>query len=162
MYRPAITLLFTSAVALVTMAPGVGPPNPPAGYCRNNAVVNTNTGLEFGTSLVTTAGSITIAPNGNYQTTGGVIQAGGIISPASFDITGCADNTFVIVLPDSATLSSATSSMMVDNFSSDLEASGVLDASGLATMSVGARLNISAAQAPGAYSGSFVVEAIFQ
>jgi hypothetical protein len=95
-------------------------------------------------------------------TTGGVIPFVSLSHAARFDVAGCQDYVYNIVLPSTITLSSSTSSMSMDNFVSQPANTGVLDATGNQELIVGATLNVGTAQPAGTYSGSFVVEVVFQ
>lgn len=157
-----IVLLQTSNGLAVGPPPGVGPPNPPPNFCKNTAQITASTtGISFGNIGVTTGGSVSVDPNGFVSSSGGVVLLGGITNAAIFDVTGCADYAYTIVLPASVTLTSATGSMVMDNINSNPSGSGLLDATGYQQMQVGGRLNVTAGQPSGSYSGSFIVEVVF-
>lgn len=170
-YRFFIFSLLLSLQASVSLAvqpdnpgppPGVGPPNPPPGYCSNTAQITaTTTGISFGDIGVTTGGSVTVDPTGFVSASGGVILLGGITNAAIFDVTGCADYSYTVVLPATVTLTSTNGSMVMDNIVSTPNGSGLLDATGYQQINVGGRLNINSGQVSGAYSGTFIVEVVF-
>lgn len=108
------------------------------------------------------AGTVVLSTSDIRTTTGGVTPFVSLSQAAHFDINGCKDFAYNIVLPDTITLSSTSSSMTMNNFISQPASSGVLDATGYQELVVGATLNVDAAQAPGSYAGSFIVEVVFQ
>src|ERR1700734_1145333 len=109
--------------------------------------------MNFGNVAVsaTTAGTAVLAPAGT-RTTGG---AGGVTLPAttgtvaaaSFTVSGQASYTYAITLPVSCTISSGSNTMAVNNFTSNPATTGALSAGGVQTLTVGATLNVAAAQA---------------
>ena len=131
------------------------------GICNSIARITKQSDLSFGAMLVDYAGTISIDTNDSTTTTGGVSRFGGAISTARFQVRGCPDKVYSIVLPTQTTLNTAAASMNVDNFISN-PAVGLLDPNGNQNLAVGARLNISTSQAPGDYTGSFAVEVIFE
>jgi len=131
------------------------------GVCNSLARITKQADLSFGAMLVNYAGTITIDTNGNAITTGGISRFGGAISTSRFQVRGCPDKAYTIILPSQTSLNSASSSMSVDNFIAN-PSIGLLDPNGNQDLSVGARLNISSLQAPGDYSGTFTVEVVFE
>jgi hypothetical protein len=119
-----------------------------------------NTDMNFGNVAVsaTLAGTVVLDPAG-ARTTGG---AGGVTLPATsgtvaaanFTVSGQSGYTYAITLPSSCTITDASShTMIVNTFTSTPSATGVL-ASGSQTLTVGATLNVSAAQAAGVYTNA--------
>ena len=116
--------------------------------------------MNFGNVAVsaTTAGTAVLAPAGT-RTTGG---AGGVTLPAttgtvaaaSFTVSGQALYTYAITLPASCTISSGSNTMTVNAFTSFPATTGTLSSGGSQTLNVGATLNVSAAQAAGAYTNA--------
>jgi len=131
------------------------------GVCNSVARITKLTDLSFGAMLVDYTGSLVIDTNDGVSTTGGVTRFSGAISTSRFQVTGCPDKAYTIILPDIVTISSTTSSMNVDSFISN-PVTGLLDPNGKQDISVGARLNVITSQAPGDYSGSFPVEVAFE
>jgi len=112
--------------------------------------------MHFGNVAVTsTSGSVTMDPAGNRTPNGGVTLpvVNGPVAAASFDITGEPNYTYAITLPSAATtLTNATAqTMTVDQFTSSPTPTGTLSAAGTETVTVGATLNVAAAQAAGTY-----------
>jgi hypothetical protein len=117
--------------------------------------------LNFGNVAVsaTVAGTAVLAPAGT-RTTGG---AGGVtlpattgtVSAASFNVSGQASYTYAITLPTTCTIADGSShTMTVNAFTSLPATTGTLSSGGTQTLTVGATLNVSAAQASGAYTNS--------
>ncbi|MCF8450820.1 MAG: DUF4402 domain-containing protein [Taibaiella sp.] len=120
--------------------------------------------MNFGNVAVsaTLAGTVIMTPAG-IRTTGG---AGGVtlpattgtVSAASFTVSGSASYTYDITLPSTATITDGAShNMTVNAFTSTPSATGTLSAGGTETLTVGATLNVSAAQAAGTYTNATAV-----
>jgi len=122
-----------------------------------------NTGsLSFGSFAAGAGGTITINSVGARFKSGSVVLAsqGSVASAAQFLITGTPGATYTITLPSDGTvvLSSGASTMAVNTFTSTPSGANIpLGGGGTQTISVGATLTVSAAQAPGNYTGSFNV-----
>ncbi len=141
------------------------PKTPPIGHCNAQANIINLQGLNFGDIIAATAGIVAVDANGFRTSSGGVILAGGVVSEALFEITttaGCSAHSHFINLPASIVLTSTTSSMTVDNFTSELSVPSLVDASGSGQVGVGASLNVNNSQASGNYSGQFTIEIVFQ
>src|SRR3954469_25059606 len=117
--------------------------------------------MNFGNVAVsaTIAGTTVLAPAGT-RTTGG---AGGVTLPAttgtvaaaSFTVSGQGSYTYAITLPSSCTITDASShTMTVNAFTSSPATTGTLNGSGTQTLTVGATLNVAAAQAAGSYTNA--------
>lgn len=112
--------------------------------------------MNFGNVYVsaTVPGTVVLAPAGTRTTTAGAGLAvpAGPVAAASFTITGTAGVTYAITLPAVATTidDNLGHTMTVDNFTSNPAGSGTLTL-GTSTLTVGATLNISAAQVTGTY-----------
>ncbi len=105
------------------------------------------------------AGEVIIGVDGSRSVSGGVtlIQAGNNHQAAMFVVTGHPDATFSIVLPVSITLEYNGETMNVYQFVCDQGSSSQLSTNGDATLSVGATIQVGAAQAAGLYTGTFDV-----
>ena len=120
--------------------------------------------MNFGNVAVqaSTGGTVVLATNGSRTRTSGVTLPAvtGTVSAASFTVSGDGSRTYDITLPNSTTLThssgAGTGTMTVNTFTSNPSATGTLS-SGSQSVSVGATLNVAAAQAPGVYTGSFDV-----
>jgi len=117
--------------------------------------------LNFGDLLVSGAGSAVIGTDSSRYTNGLVIPANGLVSAAELVVTGCKEQPYAISVQPSTTLYSATGSMIVDGFITN-PILGLLDLKGKQSLFIGGTLHISAAQVAGTYSGSFLVEVIYQ
>lgn len=107
-------------------------------------------------------GTVILTTTGTRTSTGGVILPSaipGTITEAKFETTGAANQTYSITLPTSATLTSSSNTMTVNNFISNptVASGGILNSDGKQDIYVGATLNVGAAQAAGSYSGNFSV-----
>ena len=118
--------------------------------------------LNFGSFAVSasTAGTVIVdaADGRTFGGAGGasaVSTATGFVS-ASFDLSGVATATFSITLPTAPVTVTHTTvpanTMSVSAFVSNPATTGVLDASGLRTVKVGATLTVPAGQAAGTYT----------
>lgn len=125
--------------------------------------------LEFG-NVVAGAGTVTIAAaTGNRTDSVPALTPGGqkgTVRAATFNVAGEGTSTYAITLPSTdVTLSDGAGTphtMTVNAFKvagtgvDSLLNTGVL-AAGVATLNVGATLNVAALQAPGAYTGTYSV-----
>ena len=124
--------------------------------------------LEFG-NVVAGAGTVTIAANGTRTDSTTALTPGGqqgTIRAATFNMAGEGTSSYAITLPSTdVTLSDGAGTphtMTVNAFTvagtgvDCVLKTGVLTA-GAATLNVGAKLNVAALQAPGAYTGTYAV-----
>lgn len=125
--------------------------------------------LSFGAFVAGAGGTVTISPQSSRTGGGDVtLMTGGQFaqgSAASFDVSGTSNATYQITLPSdgSVTLTgSQGGSMSLSAFTSSPSGSGQLNLLGTQTLYVGATLTVGSNQAPGSYSGSFSVTAVFQ
>ena len=117
--------------------------------------------MNFGNVAVsaTIAGTAVLAPAGT-RTTGGaggvtLPATNGTVSAASFTVSGQANYTYAITLPTTATISDGSShNMTVNAFTSSPSATGLLSSGGSQVLTVGATLNVTAAQTPGVYTNA--------
>lgn len=113
--------------------------------------------MNFGNVAVqsTTGGTVVLTPGGVRSRTGGVTlpsTATGTVTAASFTVTGTGNYSYSITLPSSAlTITSGANTMTVTNFTSNPSGTGTLTA-GTQTLTVGATLNVGAAQPAGTYT----------
>ncbi|MEM9233121.1 MAG: DUF4402 domain-containing protein [Pseudomonadota bacterium] len=104
----------------------------------------------------TTAGTVVVSTAG-IRTCNAPLSCSGTVTAADFDVLGTAGYTFAITLPASDNITNANGdTMSVDNFVSSIGNTGTLTG-GTADFSLGATLNVGAAQAAGAYTGTFTV-----
>lgn len=118
--------------------------------------------LNFGNIVAGTAtGTVTVDTEGNRTSSTGITLPNatpGDFHAAEFTVTGLANATYAITLPDdnTVTISGPGEDMTVTGFTSNPDGTGVL-AGGTQTLSVGATLNVGANQPAGTYEGSFSV-----
>jgi hypothetical protein len=120
--------------------------------------------LNFGTIVVpsTTAGGTVKVDVGTTEVTGTDIilaeSLGGPLTAASFTVSGDANATYTIALPEAVTITEpGGGEMTVTGFTSDLVSPATLPETGTQTLKVGATLTVKAGQAAGEYTGSFDV-----
>lgn len=116
----------------------------------------TLSGMRFGeVSASNMPGTIVLEPGGaRTSNQGATLNSAVPGGPASFEVIGDPSSTFIITLPVSVTLTSASGeNMEVDRFTSLPAATGQLDAGGRQTLFVGGTLNVNANQLYGNYSG---------
>lgn len=111
--------------------------------------------MNFGNVAVSagSGGTVVLDPAGTRTATGGVTLPAttGTVTAASFTVTGEGSYTYAITLPAEAhSIASGANTMTVSSFTSTPSGTGTLS-SGTQTLTVGATLNVSAAQATGLY-----------
>lgn len=111
--------------------------------------------MNFGNVAVqsATAGTVILSAAGVRSTTGGTTlpTTAGTVTTANFTVEGEDGYTFAITLPSAAlTISSGANTMTVTGFNSSPSAVGTLNG-GTEDITVGATLNVSAAQPSGTY-----------
>lgn len=118
-------------------------------------VINKTVDLNFGNLYVSplTGGTAVVTPGGvRSQTLGVGLAPGGTVAAASFTVTGTAGAVYTITLPTADhAISNGTQQMVVNTFLSSPAATGTLTG-GTSTLTVGATLNVAAAQATGLYT----------
>lgn len=132
--------------------------------------ITAGTALRFGQfANATTAGTMTIDPFGAVSTTGGMIgantfaQTGTGRGNATFSVTGNPNAAVGITVSTNVQVASGINRMSVTGFTGNVANSAiVLDASGAYTLTVGATINVNANQAPGTYSGTYVLTVTYQ
>lgn len=151
-------VLYLSISSLLYAAPGGNPP----GWCKSQAAVATSANLSFGNFYSSDVGLVIVDTAGNRNASGGVALLGGTVSQAVFSLTGCANYGYSIVLPPDTPITAGTNTMTATTFQSNPVGSGVLDANGLGTLSLGAALQVGFQQPGGNYTGTFTLELVFQ
>jgi hypothetical protein len=121
-----------------------------------------NVDLNFGNIAVSvsTGGTVTLVPSGTRSAGGGGVTlpaTSGTVAAANFTVSGNASYTYAITLPTTVTISNGSHSMTVNGFTSSPSSTGAISTSGTQTITVGATLNVSAAQAPGTYTNAAAV-----
>ncbi len=119
--------------------------------------------LSFGSvspAAGTTSTLILDESDGRTVAGGATLVLGGTVTSASFDVTGDNSATYAFTSPGATTLTSGGGDTMTVNTWTGLSATSgnatlALDATGADTMTIGATLNMAAAQAAGDYTGTF-------
>jgi len=117
------------------------------------------TGLRFGEVFTGAApGTVVLRPSGAVSTTGGAgLSSISPTGPATFNVSGAANTTYAISLPASITLNATSGSLTISAVTSSPSLTGLLNAMGQQTLSVGGTLNVPANQPEGDYAGTFNV-----
>jgi hypothetical protein len=117
-----------------------------------------NVDMNFGNIAVSVSsgGTVILVPSGTRSTggPGGVTLpvTSGTVAPASFTVSGNPSYTYAITLPGTVTITNGSHSMTVNGFTSVPSSTGALSTGGSQNITVGATLNVSAAQSPGTYT----------
>lgn len=109
--------------------------------------------MNFGNIAVgANSGTVTMTPNGNRSAGGGVTlpAAAGSPAAATFKVDGLGSSTYAITLPTSVTLTNGSNTMVANGFTSTPSSTGTLTG-GTQNITVGATLNVGAAQVAGSY-----------
>jgi len=145
-----VLFAFTAA----TFAQATATSNASATIVGPIGIANT-TAMNFGNVAVsaTVPGTVVLDPAGLRTPTGGVTlpATAGTVAAAVFNVTGADGYTYAITLPATLTISFGAINMTVDTFTSTPSGTGSL-AGGSQVLSVGATLNVAAAQAAGTYT----------
>ncbi|CAM4139543.1 DUF4402 domain-containing protein [Gillisia hiemivivida] len=114
--------------------------------------ITTTSDLKFANVDAKNGGEITLSPNSTRTTSGDVaLSDGGIVSAASFEITGESGYTYAVSLPgDNYVLSNGSETMEINNFTTDFNSDNTLTA-GSQKINVGATLKVNPNQTPGNY-----------
>ncbi len=132
--------------------------------------------LEFGSILPSAAsGTVTVSPANVRSKTGGVTLVGGTVQPSRFAGNGTVNQIVLISLGSATTTITrvgGTETMIVDTLTIGSTPTAVLTATprsfrissptGIFNFPIGARLNVTANQVPGDYSGTFTVTLNYQ
>ncbi|MCC2971194.1 DUF4402 domain-containing protein [Massilia sp. IC2-476] len=121
--------------------------------------------LDFGSFVVTSAGTVTLLPNGERRSSGGVILLNSSLGQAASvnvrrNNSGAKDKGAIISLPTngSVRLSSGASSMALNDFNSNPPAPTMASVPAVGTdLAIGATLVVTPNQPAGRYTGTFIV-----
>lgn len=166
--RPVKRIILGSLlVVTLSVAAGIvnAAPSPNRPQCNKALTITNAQSLRFGDILAAGSGAVTITPAGSRSSTGGAIAAGGVSSPAIFNVStlaSCGTLSHSLLLPASITLNSGANNMTVNTFVSALSEPTLVNASGSGQVGVGATLHVGNNQAAGNYSGQFLIEIVFQ
>lgn len=120
--------------------------------------------LDFGIiGVPNTTGTATILPDGTKQVSAGILDLGGVSSPAVFQIQGERLTFFSIGLPASGTVTlPGGPSTTLSDFKSSLGTTGQFDSSGKATVLVGATMRVDPGLWEGVYTDPFDIVVAYQ
>lgn len=137
--------------------------NAGANILKPIAITNTQD-LDFGDIISQTAEfTVTVTTAGARSASNVTAILTAVGEQATFSVTGQENQTFKVTLPASVSITDGgVNSMSIAGFNHDLGATPVLDGTGNATLNVGAVLTVGAAQAAGAYTGTFDVTVVYE
>ena len=153
----ALALLVSPAAA--TAAPVQASTTGKAAVLKSLSVLKI-TDLDFGGLVVSSAGTAAINPVSGALTTTGSLVPIGTAHPATFTATGSRNSVVNIRLPNSAitlTRVGGGGTMTVSNWTLDGKPNRKIPLNNAFNFSVGATLNVGAAQPDGTYTGTFAV-----
>jgi hypothetical protein len=116
--------------------------------------------MNFGNAAVQigAGGSVILAPSGARTATAGVTlpSIAGTVTSAQFTVSGAANYTYAITLPNTVVIYDALNAhnMTVNSFSSNPSVIGTLSALGSQRLDIGATLWVGSGQTAGLYSSS--------
>ena len=124
--------------------------------------------LNFGDILQpgATGGTAVVTPGG-VRNVSGVLGAGGTVNAAAFTVGGSGAKQFnIVVTPATLAISNGTTTMNVDTWTTSCVSPctfpGAVATAQTLPLTVGGTLNVNAAQALGAYTGTFTVTVNYQ
>jgi hypothetical protein len=147
------------ATATATIAPVISG--------TKNTETPTGGDLVFGIIIPSeSSGTVTIIPLTSTRSySGGVQLVSSVYGAASFNVTGAANSAYTVTLPknDAITISNGSSTMVVNSFTVSPAANTLkLNNEGLSAFNIGGKLEVSANQPPGNYTGAFEVTIAYQ
>ncbi len=105
--------------------------------------VGMTSGMSFGAVVPNGGpGEVELSPNGELRGTNVDLVGGGTGTPASFALSGGANQAYAISLPDSATIANGPTSIRITDFTHNAGASPSLNGDGSNLFNVGATLQI--------------------
>ena len=127
--------------------------------------IEKNVDLQFGKIVKSTTLDGTVSINASDQMTPSYTNVAAFsgadkkaTTAAKFTVSGEKNYMYTITIPTSdISITSGTNNMKVSSFSSNLNGTGTITATGTQTLYVGATLTVKADQAAGDYTGSFDV-----
>ena len=138
--------------------------NAGANILKPIAITNTQD-LDFGDIISQTAEfTVTVTTAGARSASNATAILTAVGEQATFSVTGQENQTFKVTLPPSVSIitDGGVNSMSIAGFNHDLGTTPKLDGTGKATLNVGAVLTVGAAQAAGAYTGTFDVTVAYE
>ncbi|HET8854487.1 MAG TPA: DUF4402 domain-containing protein [Salinimicrobium sp.] len=114
--------------------------------------ITTTANMNFARIDARSGGIVTLTPENTRVSTGGVqLEGGGMVSAATFKITGQKGYAYAVSLPQEAyTLSSGENEIIIENFQSNLSSGTLKEEPQI--IRVGASLRINPNQTPGFYT----------
>ena len=163
LFIAAIFVIATFAADNASAQTSATASNVPASATVASAMGITKTvNLSFGSVSPDAVGASTVVldeSDGRTTTGGAALVLGGTVTSASFDVTGDNNATYAFTDPGTVTLTSGGDTMDVDTWTGLSATSGtatlLLDGTGADTMTIGATLNMIAAQPAGDYTATF-------
>ena len=107
--------------------------------------------------------TVVLSNGGAVGSPDGAGLMGGTVAAGQFTVTGVSSKTYAITLPDNITVTlidtggNGGTAMAVTDFNSNPVATGALTSLGVATIFVGATLNVGANQTASTYAGNYAV-----
>lgn len=125
--------------------------------------ITNTTDLSFGTMASTAGDLVTVTPSGAISVAGtGVTLLGGTVTAAAFNVSGIIGETYAIEVPTTdIVLSDGAGHTMTITAASIVTSptpTGLLDAAGAQTITLGATLTVGAAQVAGTYTNTTDLE----
>ena len=158
-----VAKIITGGAALAALATGAHAQNSASATAQSAVTIVQGIGitntkpLAFGTIVGGgAAGTVTLSSGGVFSQTGNVTQLGTGQSAAAFTVAGDPSRAFSLTIPASFTLAGSSASLVVTTLPSGTGTQN-LSASGTYALTVGGSFPLAAAQATGAYTGSFAV-----
>ena len=162
-----IALMLLAGITTSVMAQvGTSQPTSAGAKIVTALTLTETSALHFGTMAIPTSAATVLVSTAGVRTVGSgtvaLLSQAPVATNAAYSVAGSVDATYAINLPSSATISSGSHNMTVDNFVAlsatvPSATTGKLNGSGADTFTVGARLNLASGQAAGVYAGSFNV-----
>lgn len=126
-------------------------------------LVSDGSSLDFSSFQAGTGGTVVVTQAGAVSATGDVVLlSSSPASAAGFDVTGEANESFLVSGDTSVTLTGPVGSTPMNATLDAPTAAQALGAGGAASFAVGGTLTVGNAQTPGAYSGTFNVTVAYQ
>lgn len=162
----AVILLAGFSARLMAQPVGTSQPTTAGAKIVTALTLTETSALHFGTMTIPSSAATVLVSTAGVRTVGSgtvtLLSQAPVATNAAYSVAGSVDATYAINLPSSATITSGSNNMTVDNFVAlsatvPSATTGKLNGSGADTFSVGARLNLASGQAAGVYAGSFNV-----
>ncbi len=133
------------------------PPKPTAAEC-DAGLSWTETSMDFGTYVGSTAGTIVMDAAGAMTPTGVVLVGAGGGAPLTFNFTnsvaGCDKKNITITLPADITMTNGGSSVVINSLITSVFPGTKFKLKSITKITIGGTLNASATDAFGTYNGS--------